>query len=57
MEYDSMHVKKEGVSVVDAEIGFDEHLLLILSNGDTLDAGLLPSPDPVYKTIYRTGGA
>ena len=57
MGYNSMHEEKEGVSVVDAEIGFDGHLLLILSSGDILDAGLMPVPDPVYKIIHKVGGS
>lgn len=34
---------EKGVSVVDAEIAADDHLVLKLSDGKELDAGLLPS--------------
>lgn len=33
---------KQGVSVVDAEIAVDDHLVLKLSNGKEIDAGELP---------------
>jgi hypothetical protein len=34
---------KNGVSVVNSEIAADDHLILNLSNGKIVDAGLLPS--------------
>jgi hypothetical protein len=34
---------KPGVSVVDAEIAVDDHLVIKLSNGNIIDAGELPS--------------
>jgi hypothetical protein len=36
----------QGISVVDATIDFDQHLVLTLSNGEEIDAGTL---DPLYK--------
>lgn len=36
---------KDGVSVVDAEIAVDDHLVLKLSDGKIIDAGELPSID------------
>jgi hypothetical protein len=36
---------KQGVSVVDAEIAADDHLVLKLSDGKIVDAGELPSVD------------
>jgi hypothetical protein len=35
----------QGVSVVDAEIAVDDHLVLKLSDGKIIDAGELPSVD------------
>lgn len=37
---------EDGVSVVDASIDFDNHLVLTLSDGDTLDAGPIEVPEP-----------
>src|SRR3990172_9218974 len=34
---------KDGVSVVDAEVAADDHLVFKLSNGNIIDAGELPS--------------
>jgi len=34
---------KQGVSVVDAEVAADDHLVIKLSNGEIIDAGELPS--------------
>jgi len=34
---------KDGVSVVDAEVAVDDHLVFKLSNGNIIDAGELPS--------------
>ena len=36
---------KHGVSVIDAEIAVDDHLVLKLSDGEIIDAGELPSVD------------
>lgn len=36
---------KHGVSVVDAEIAADDHLVLKLSDGEIIDAGELPKAD------------
>jgi hypothetical protein len=36
---------KDGVSVVDAEIAADDHLVLKLSNGKEIDVGELPKPE------------
>lgn len=36
---------KDGVSVVDAEIAVDDHLVIKLSNGKEIDAGELPKAD------------
>jgi len=48
----------DGVSVVDAEVTFDNSLVLHLSNGEEIDAGSL---EPLYKdekgnTIIKVGG-
>lgn len=44
---------KDGVSVVDADIAADGHLVLKLSNGSIVDAGELPMADD-YKTMLQT---
>ena len=36
---------KHGVSVIDAEIAADDHLVLKLSDGEIIDAGELPGVD------------
>lgn len=46
-----------GVFVVKAEKSFDGHLLLILSNNNILDAGVIPVPEPIYKIIHKVGGS
>ena len=46
---------KNGVSVVDAEIAADDHLVFKMSDGKQIDAGELPSPDPrhILATVLQ----
>ncbi len=44
---------KDGVSVINADIAADGHLVLKLSNGSIIDAGELPMSDD-YKTVLQT---
>ena len=46
---------KDGISVVDAEIALDEHLVLKLSDGKELDAGKLPKSD--MSGVFVSGNA
>lgn len=52
---------EDGVSVVDAEVHPDGHLVLTLSNGDELDAGdimgLLPKKGATKVAIFGGGGS
>ena len=41
----------KGVSVVDAEIDLDDHLVLKLSDGKILDAGELPNREPDIQAV------
>jgi hypothetical protein len=45
---------KAGVSVVDAEIAADDHLVLKLSNGNIIDAGELPNGAANLQQIINT---
>ena len=47
---------KHGVSVVDAEIAADDHLVLKLSNGKIIDAGELPSSQST-PAVHVAGNA
>lgn len=46
---------KDGVSVVDARVDFDGHLVLVLSNGTELDAGAVTSEQmaDIYATLKQ----
>jgi len=46
---------KQGVSVVDAEIAVDDHLVMKLSNGDIIDAGELPKAEKSGNNIFISG--
>ncbi len=46
----------QGVSVVDAEIAADDHLVLKLSNGKEVDAGALPKADG-NGSVFVSGNA
>lgn len=48
---------KDGISVIDAEIAVDDHLVLHLSNGNIIDAGELPKADAKHGSIYVSGNA
>ena len=43
---------KDGISVVSASIGSGNHLLLTLSNGNVIDAGVLPTVDDSSTVKY-----
>lgn len=49
---------EDGISVVDAQIDIDKHLVLTLSNGDEIDAGQLESlskeAQATYAAIHNT---
>lgn len=45
---------KAGVSVVDAEVAADDHLVLKLSDGKLIDAGELPGSDKRVQHIINT---
>ncbi len=47
---------KDGVGVVDAEIAFDDHLVLKLSNGNEIDAGPLPDKSKGYD-VFVSGNS
>jgi len=44
---------KHGVSVIDAEIAADDHLVLKLSDGEIIDAGELPTKDRKHTDVYN----
>lgn len=49
---------QQGVSVVDAEIAVDDHLVLKLSNGKIIDAGELSTGNPQrYSSVSVSGNA
>lgn len=48
---------KDGVSVIDADIAVDDHLVLKLSNGDIIDAGELPKADAAMGSVHVAGNA
>jgi len=49
---------KQGVSVVDAEVAADDHLVLKLSNGKIIDAGELPTGNSKgYSAVHVAGNA
>ena len=47
---------KNGVSVVDAEIAADDHLVLKLSDGKIIDAGELPKADGTQSSSVHVSG-
>ena len=47
---------KDGVSVVDAEIAVDDHLVLKLSDGKIIDAGELPKADGTQSSSVHVSG-
>ena len=47
---------KDGVSVVDAEIAVDDHLVLKLSDGKIIDAGELPKADGTQSSSVHVAG-
>ncbi len=46
---------KNGVSVVDAEIAADDHLVLKLSNGNIIDAGPMPEAQSSSGSVFVSG--
>jgi hypothetical protein len=46
----------DGVSVTDAEVSFDGHLTLRLSDGNEIDAGLIHAEGDQHITIKKGGG-
>lgn len=48
---------KAGVSVVDAEVAADDHLVLKLSNGKIIDAGELPTGRTDTSGVFVSGNA
>jgi hypothetical protein len=48
---------KPGVSVVDAEIAVDDHLVLKLSNGGIIDAGELPKAEKSANNVFVSGNS
>ena len=48
---------KPGVSVVDAEIAVDDHLVLKLSNGGIIDAGELPKAEKASNNVFVSGNS
>lgn len=48
---------KAGVSVVDAEVAADDHLVLKLSNGKIIDAGELPAGRSNDGSVFVAGNA
>ncbi len=48
---------KDGVSVVDAEIAADDHLVLKLSNGNIIDVGEMPSMGGSNSSIHVSGNS
>jgi len=50
-------VGKAGVSVVDAEVAADDHLVLKLSNGKIIDAGELPVGRSAQASVHVAGNA
>lgn len=48
---------KTGVSVVDAEVAADDHLVLKLSNGEIIDAGELPAGRTNSGGVFVAGNA
>ena len=47
---------EKGVSVVDAEIAVDDHLVLKLSDGNIIDAGELPKADGTQSSSVHVAG-
>lgn len=47
---------KHGVSVVDAEIAADDHLVFKLSDGEIIDAGELPKADGMQSSSVHVAG-
>lgn len=45
----------DGISVVDAEIALDDHLVLKLSNGKEIDAGELPKSENGINSVFVSG--
>jgi len=50
-------VGKQGVSVVDAEIAIDDHLVLKMSDGKEIDAGELPKAGNSGGSVFVSGNA
>lgn len=48
---------KAGVSVVDAEVAADDHLVLKLSNGKIIDAGEMPVGRAAQASVHVAGNA
>lgn len=49
---------KDGISVIDSEVDIDGHLVLKLSNGSIIDAGLLPeSTSGAHDRVHVSGNA
>jgi hypothetical protein len=48
---------KDAVCIVDAEIEIDGHLVFTLSNGKTIDAGLLSRPNNLYVSTNSGSGS
>jgi len=48
---------KHGVSVVDAEIAVDDHLVFKLSDGEIIDVGELPSSGKSESNVHVAGNA
>lgn len=46
---------KNGISVVDAEIAVDDHLVLKLSDGKVIDAGELPYSKSEQNSVFVSG--
>jgi hypothetical protein len=48
---------KQGISVVDAEIAIDDHLVLKMSDGKEIDAGELPKAGNSGGSVFVSGNA
>lgn len=48
---------KDGISVIDAEVAADDHLVLKLSNGEIIDAGELPTGRTEQASVFVAGNA